>query len=69
MLIVESNCLNFLLHLLQFSNYLCTFCLQRIPEAAEIAVPAAPYPISQTTETGGVTAGAVSGVRSLTHLR
>ncbi|KAK7336031.1 hypothetical protein VNO80_28237 [Phaseolus coccineus] len=33
-----------------------------IPEAAEIAVPAAPYPDSQTTETGGVTAGAVPGV-------
>ncbi|KOM44673.1 hypothetical protein LR48_Vigan05g227800 [Vigna angularis] len=33
-----------------------------IPEAAEIAVPAAPYPNSQTTETDGVTAGAVPGV-------
>ncbi|QCE08806.1 UV excision repair protein RAD23 [Vigna unguiculata] len=33
-----------------------------IPEAAEIAVPAAPYPNSQTTETGGVTAGTVPGV-------
>ncbi|KAL9323242.1 hypothetical protein ACSQ67_011295 [Phaseolus vulgaris] len=33
-----------------------------IPEAAEIAVPAAPYPDSRTTETGGVTAGAVPGV-------
>ncbi|CAJ1954949.1 unnamed protein product [Sphenostylis stenocarpa] len=33
-----------------------------IPEAAEIAVPAAPYPISQTTETGGVNAGAIPGV-------
>jgi len=38
------------------------FCLQGIPEAAEIAVPAAPYPNSQTTETGGVTAGTVPGV-------
>lgn len=33
-----------------------------IPEATEIAAPAAAYPISQPTETGGVTAGAVSGV-------
>ncbi|KAK7325321.1 hypothetical protein VNO77_29483 [Canavalia gladiata] len=33
-----------------------------IPEAAEVAVPAVPYSNSQTTETGGVTAGAVPGV-------
>ncbi|CAL0332122.1 unnamed protein product [Lupinus luteus] len=33
-----------------------------IPEAAEVAVPASHFPSSQTTETGGVTAGAVSGV-------
>uniref|UniRef100_K7M8N8 Ubiquitin receptor RAD23 n=2 Tax=Glycine max TaxID=3847 RepID=K7M8N8_SOYBN len=41
------------------------YLYSRIPEAAEIAVPAAPYPISQTTETGGVTAGAVSGFQAL----
>lgn len=35
--------------------------MQGIPEAAEVAVPAANYPSSQTTETGGVTAGAVPG--------
>ncbi|XP_019447638.1 PREDICTED: ubiquitin receptor RAD23b-like [Lupinus angustifolius] len=33
-----------------------------IPEAAEVAVPAPHFPSSQTTETGGVTAGAVPGV-------
>ncbi|KAL2982646.1 hypothetical protein AAZX31_13G352300 [Glycine max] len=33
-----------------------------IPVAAEIAVPAASYPISQTTETGGASVGAVPGV-------
>ncbi|KAF7814585.1 ubiquitin receptor RAD23b-like [Senna tora] len=32
-----------------------------IPEAAEVAIPVAHYPASQTTETGGATAGAVSG--------
>ncbi|RDX67269.1 Ubiquitin receptor RAD23b, partial [Mucuna pruriens] len=33
-----------------------------IPEAAEVAVPAAAYPVSQTTERGGLAAGAVPGV-------
>ncbi|XP_027341068.1 ubiquitin receptor RAD23b-like [Abrus precatorius] len=32
-----------------------------IPEAAEVSVPAAPYPNSQSIETGGVTGGAVPG--------
>jgi UV excision repair protein RAD23 len=35
--------------------------MQGIPEAAEIAVPAAQYP-SNPTETGGVTTGVVPGV-------
>ena len=37
------------------------FNLQGIPEAAEISVPVAHHPASQTTETGGATAGSVSG--------
>lgn len=45
----------------QCHNYLFIY-LQGIPVAAEVVVPAANHPSSQTTETGGVSAGAVPGV-------
>ncbi|XP_028793961.1 ubiquitin receptor RAD23b isoform X2 [Neltuma alba] len=39
-----------------------------IPEAAEVAMPVPHYPVSQTTETGGATAGGVSGAPNTSPL-
>lgn len=59
LLIVDYICLNLVIYLIWFD--LTIIYMQGIPEAAEVAVPAAQYP-SNPTETGGVTTGVVPGV-------